>query len=120
MTVETFRNDPGNALSALKAQARRWRGERLAGVEAIGLAVALGVWIWIPERWPFALPFLALSAFGLWGITDRTLVAGRRRIPRPLRFALRGMRWLVAAAGVIAAAAALYLLFGALLGTVVS
>ena len=120
MTADTLRNDPGNALNALKAQARRWREERLAGVEAIGLAVALAVWIWIPERWPIALPFLAMSAFGLWGITDRTLVAGRRRIPRPLRYALRGLRWVVAAAGVIAAAAALYLFFGALLGTVVS
>ena len=120
MTADTLRNDPGNALNALKAQARRWRGERLAGIEAIGLAVALAVWIWIPDRWPFALPFLAMSAFGLWGITDRTLLAGRRRIPRPLRYALRGMRWLVAAAGVIAAVATLYLIFGALIGTVVS
>lgn len=120
MTADTLRNDPGNALNALKTQARSWRGERLAGIEAIGLALALAVWIWIPERWPLALPFLAMSAFGLWGITDRTLVAGRRKIPRPLRYALRGMRWLVAATGVIAAAAALYLFFGALIGTVVS
>ena len=120
MTADTLRNDPGNALNALKAQARRWRGERLAGIEATGLAVALAVWIWIPARWPLALPFLAMSAFGLWGITDLTLIAGRGRIPRPLRYVLRGIRWLVAAVGVIAAAAALYLFFGALLGTVVS
>ncbi len=120
MTAETLRNDPGNALNALKARARSTRAERLAGIEAAGFAVALGIWIWFPEKWQVAIPFLAVSAFGLWGITDRTLLSGWRYIPVPLRYVLRALRWVFAAAGVTAAAATIYLIFGMLLGDVVS
>ncbi len=120
MTADILRNDPGNALSALKLRARRTGGARLFGFEAIGLAISLAVLIWLPERLPLALPFLAMSAFGLWGATDRALVTGWRKFPIPIRFLLRALRWLIAAAGVIAAAAALYVIVGVLLGTVVS
>ena len=120
MTANVLRNDPGNALNALKARARATPGGRLFGLEATGLAIALAVWIWLPQRWPLALPFLAISAFGLWGATDRALIAGRRRLPRPVRYLLRALRWIVAAAGIIAAVSALYLFVGLLLGTVVS
>ena len=120
MTADILRNDPGNALNALKSRARSTPSERLAGIEAVGFGVALAIWIWFPERWKVAFPFLALSAFGLWGITDRTLLSGWRHIPRPLRYLLRAMRWIFAAAGLAAATIALYLMFGVLLGTVVS
>ena len=120
MTADTLRNDPGNALNALKARARATAIHRLAGIEAVGLAAALAVWIWFPSRWPVALPFLAVSAFGLWGITDRKLLTGWRHIPVPIRYLLRAMRWLFAAAGVIAVAMAIYLIFGVLIGSVVS
>lgn len=120
MTADALRNDPGNALNALKTRARSTRADRLAEIEAAGFAVALAVWIWFPERWKLAIPFLALSAFGLWGITDRTLLSGWKRIPVPVRYVLRTLRWLFAAAGVIAAAATLYLIVGLLIGDVVS
>lgn len=116
MTADILRNDPGNALNALKARARITPSERLAGIEATGLGIALAVWIWLPERWAVALPFLALSAFGLWGITDRTLLSGWRRIPVPIRYLLRAIRWIFAAAGVIAAMATLYAIFGVVVG----
>ena len=117
MTADILRNDPGNALNALKARARSTPSERLAGIEATGLGVALSVWIWFPEKWVVALPFLALSAFGLWGITDRTLASGWRKIPVPLRYLLRAMRWIFAAAGVIAAMTTIYAIFGVLIGS---
>lgn len=120
MTADTLRNDPGNGLDALKLGARRTHNSRLVGAEAAGLLLSLGVWTWIPERWPLALPFLAISAFGIWGVTDHTLVAGRRTMSQPLWIFLRVFRWTVGLAGVVAAVAALYLVVGELIGTVVS
>lgn len=117
MTADILRNDPGNVLNALKARARSTPSERLAQIEAVGLGIALAIWIWFPERWAIAFPFLALSAFGLWGITDRTLLSGWRHIPVPLRYLLRAMRWIFAASGVVAAIATLYLTSGLLLGS---
>ncbi len=120
MTADTLRNDPGNALYALRSRARETDVARLVSVETAGLAGALGIWIWLPSRWPLALPFLALSAFGLWGVTDRTLVAGGRSMPVAFRYVLRSLRWIIVAAGVIAAAASVYLIVGEAIGTVVS
>ena len=120
MTADTRRNDPGNGLNALRSGARRTPNARLVGTEAAGLMVALVVWIWIPDRWPIALPFLAISAFGMWGVTDHTLVAGRSTMSQPLWVFLRGFRWIVGFSGVVAAVSALYLIVGELIGTVVS
>lgn len=120
MTADTLRNDPGNGLNALKSSARRTPDSRLVGTEAAGLLFSLVIWIWIPERWPLALPFLAISAFGMWGVTDHTLVAGRRTMSQPLWVFLRVFRWIVGFAGVVAVVATLYLIVGELIGTVVS
>jgi hypothetical protein len=116
VTSDILRNDPGNALNALKSRARSTPSERLAGIEAAGFGIALAIWIWFPENWQAAFPFLALSAFGLWGLTDRTLLSEWRHIPVPLRYLLRALRWIFAAAGVSAAIITFYAICGWLLG----
>ena len=119
MTADTLRNDPGNIVNALAARARRTRSSELVASEAAGLAVALGVYVWIPDHWPVALPFLALSAFGLWGVTDHVLVAGRRSLSPELKFALKVFRWIVGVAGVVAAGSVIYIVGGILIGEII-
>ncbi|MDO8502170.1 MAG: hypothetical protein Q7S20_10035 [Gemmatimonadaceae bacterium] len=120
MTADTLRNDPGNALTALAGSARRAPNGWLVGAESIGLAAALAVWIWTPDRWALALPFLALSAYGLWGVVEHVLQEGRRSLPGPVRMTLVAIRFLISAVGVAAAAAAGYAVVGAAIGTVIS
>lgn len=120
MTPESPCTDRGNALDALKSSARRTRDSRLVGAEAAGLLFSLAVWICIPARWPVALPFLALSAYGIWGVTDHALIAGRSTMSDGLWHSLRCFRGMVGIAGAIAGVLALYLIVGKLVGTVVS
>lgn len=119
MTADTLRNDPGNILNALAARARRARSSALAASESVGLAVALAVYVWLPGHWPVALPFLALSAFGLWGLADHVLGAGRRSLSPLMRVAVRSFRWIVGLAGVVTAASVIYILAGILIGEII-
>lgn len=120
MTADGPGTDRGNALTALRSSARRTRDSRLVGVEAAGLLFSLVVWVWIPERWPLALPFLVVSAFGIWGVTDHALIAGRSTMSDAVWNFLRCFRWIVGFAGVTAAVLVLYIVVGKLVGTVVS
>ena len=43
---------------------------QLAALETLGLLGVLSIVAWIPDTLELALPFLALSMFGFWGIAD--------------------------------------------------
>ncbi|HEX2722921.1 MAG TPA: hypothetical protein VHM24_08385 [Gemmatimonadaceae bacterium] len=120
MTEHAVPGYSGNALVALRARARATPWDRLVFVQAAGLAAALAVWMWLPAHSELALPFLSLSAFGIWGVVDRTLGAKRRTLAAPARYCLRALRWVVALLGVAAGAATLYLTAGAMIGTIIS
>lgn len=120
MTAAALRRDPGNVFIALARGARRTPALTLIVLESAGLTLALMVWTWAPARWQLALPCLALSAFGLWGLTDKAIAAGGRRIDPLLFVILRSFQLAVAGAGVTAAAVACYLLIGRAIGTVIS
>jgi hypothetical protein len=116
MTASALRKHPGNILYALAKRARKTSGGALVALESAGLASALAIWIWAPAHWQLALPGLALAAFGLWGIIDKT-VAARGRRPDPLVLViLQALRFVVAACGVAAAVSAGYLIVGYLMG----
>ncbi len=117
VTVSLPRTEPGNALIALRKRARRTASRSLVTLECAGLAAALAIWIWAPGRWRLALPFLALSSFGLWGVTDRLISANRRRMDPLVEAALRSLRLAIAVAGTACAAAALYLALGKAIGS---
>jgi hypothetical protein len=120
VTAAALRRDPGNALNALARRARRTSHASLIALEAAGLTIALTVWVLAPGRWQLALPCLAVSAFGLWGLADKVIAAGGRRMD-PLVFALlRVFQIVVAACGVAAAAVLGYLIVGRAIGTVIS
>jgi len=110
-----------NLPAALVARARAASDGRLALDAVCGVFVAIAVAAWHPRMW--LIPFSAaicFAAYGGWGIADRELreradVAGTVVI-RMLRVA----RSLTAAAGVIAAATALFAVLGIVLGTWIS
>jgi hypothetical protein len=111
---------PAQSLGAfLAARARTRTDGRLALDAAAGVVAAAVLALWRPYSWPVWLGVaLALGAFGLWGIADRSAagMAPDVRARRPLLAAR-------AAAAVVGAAAALLALWGALflaLGTWIS
>ncbi|MEO8193428.1 MAG: hypothetical protein ABI681_06225 [Gemmatimonadales bacterium] len=120
MTAASLRHDPGNALTALGDRARSMSSANLVALELAGLAIALALYMWLPRRLAFALPFLALSAFGLWGVVEHVVEERGRRMHRRARLLLRLFQLVFAVAGVVAAAATGYLIVGRLIGTVVS
>lgn len=120
MTAAALRRDPGNAFNALAHRARRTPPASLFALESAGLAAALAVWIWTPARMQLALPCLALSAFGLWGIMENVIAAGGRRMDPLFSVIVRSLQFVVAAAGAAAAAVAGYMIIGEMIGTVVS
>ena len=121
MTAAPLRRDPGNILVAIADLAKATPNPWLVGVEAAGLAVAMGIWIWFQDAWRLSLPFLSLSAYGIWGVIEHFISPHRRRQPVPIRvILLRPLQFLVAAAGILAVTAGLFMLIGALIGSVVS
>jgi len=120
VTAAALRRDPGNAFNALAARARRASPASLVALETLGLIAALAVWIFFPARWQFALPFLASSALGFWGVVDKLIVSRGRQIDPLLEVVLRGLQLLVAIGGVTAAAIAGYLIVGQAIGTIIS
>jgi hypothetical protein len=120
MSAAALRRDPGNALDALANRARRTSAELLVGVEITGLVIALAIWIFAPDHWILALPFLAMSAFAVSGVIDQTIVAAGRRIDPLMSAVLRSFRVTIVAAAIMALAIAGYIILGRMIGTVIS
>jgi hypothetical protein len=120
VTAAALRRDPGNAFNALATRARRASPASLVALETAGLFAALVVWAFFPARWQYALPLLAFSALGLWGVIDKMIASRGRQIDPLVEAVLRGLQLLVAVAGVTAATIAGYLIIGGAIGTVVS
>jgi hypothetical protein len=104
-----------NAFIAIAEKARRLSDAKLVAAEAIGLGGALAVLAWTPRTLELAFLSIALGALGIWGVTDHMLES-RRRASAPLRLALSGFRFSIAAVGVAAAIASFYALIGRLMG----
>ena len=118
MTAARLSRDPGNALVAIADLAKATPNPWLVGIEAAGLVVALGIWFWIPAAWRLSLPFLSLSAYGIWGVIEHIIAPVRRRRPTPIRvILLRPLQSIVAVAGIIAATVSFFILVGNLIGT---
>ena len=88
---------------------------KLVAAEVVGFGGALAVIAWTPRTLELALVAAALGALGMWGVTDH-MVEARPRTIAPLRLALSGLRFTIAALGMAAAIAAGYALIGRLMG----
>jgi hypothetical protein len=104
-----------NAFIAVAQKARRMSDAKLVAAEVIGFGGALAVLDWAPRTLELAFLATALGALGVWGVTDHMLES-RRRAMAPLRWALSGFRFTIAAVGVAAAIAAGYAMIGRLMG----
>jgi hypothetical protein len=120
MSAALLRDDNGNALNAIAGRARRASAGILVSFETAGLAAALAIYALAPRRWPLVLPFIALSAFGLWGLCDRFLSSRTGRRYRTQRHLLRWTERLIATTGIVAALGAVYVMIGWLMGVYIS
>src|SRR5688500_13402614 len=118
MGPRTSSAEPPGPLVALAGRARRTSDSRLVGLEILGVLTVIGVIAWFPDQLPLSLPGIALSMFGLWGVTDHFRHSGRRS--RAVHLPLRVLQFVVAVIGTTAVAAAIYVIAGRLIGTVVS
>ncbi|HJU66253.1 MAG TPA: hypothetical protein VJ596_11275 [Gemmatimonadaceae bacterium] len=74
MSAPIGRSAPDETIfTVLAERARRTPDWRLALYAGLGIAATGGVLLAGSARWPFIAPFMALAAFGVWGITDREL-----------------------------------------------
>jgi hypothetical protein len=108
-------------LAMVASRARRTSDGALAACAGAGL-IALALLVAIHPRWgALLLPFVALGAFGAWGIADRELAPRLTRVPRSRAVAaLVAARWISAALGTVAAIAGAMWLMTVLLGPFIS
>lgn len=108
-------------LAMVASRARRTSDGALAACAGAGL-IALALLLAARPRWgALLIPFVALGAFGAWGIADRELSPRLARVPRPRAVAaLVAARWIFAAIGTIAAIASAMWLMTVLLGPFIS
>jgi hypothetical protein len=99
-----------NVYHALADWAVRADGRLLAAWAVVGWLDALGIAVFLPGLWLLAMPFVSISALGVWGLATRrlrTLDAGGPPAPRR-RQALLAVRAAAVTIGTIAAIAAFY------------
>ena len=108
MTAAVMARDSGNVFVALAQLARSLPGPALVSLEALGLLLALALFAWTPGHWPFVLPCLSVSAFGLWGVCDHLIAS---RPGHPFRMQRRMLRWFQSTIATVGTAAALYAVF---------
>ena len=120
MTAATLRRDPGNAFVAIAALARSFSNPALVGIETLGLAASLALFIWLPQQWPLTLPCLALGSFGLWGVCDRYVASRPGHRYRTLRKILRVFQSIIAGIGIAALLLGGYALVGWVMGVYIS
>jgi hypothetical protein len=120
MTAATLRRDPGNAFVAIAALARSFSNPALVGIETLGLAASLALFIWLPQQWQLTLPCLALGSFGLWGVCDRYVASRPGHRYRTLRKILRVFQSIIAGIGIAALLLGGYALVGWVMGVYIS
>lgn len=89
-------------------------------MEAAGFAAVLVVFAFTPNNLVLALPFIALSMFGLWGVAEHVRSTAGVPRSRSKSAAISLFQWIAAVIGTVAAAAVLYGAAGRAIGTVVS
>jgi hypothetical protein len=104
-----------NAFIAVARKARRMSDAKLVAAEVMGFGGALLVLAWTPRTLELVFLTTALGALGVWGVTDHMLES-RRTATLPVRWALTGFRFTIAAVGLTAAIASGYALIGRLMG----
>ncbi len=111
-------DDSGNAFIALAHRAKATPAPVLVACEIAGFGTALAVCAIAPSLSKIAFPFLAIGAFGLWGIVDH-LLESPPRLKSWRRSALRAFQLLVAITGIAFAIATGFVAAGWLMGTFV-
>jgi hypothetical protein len=113
--------EPPGLYAALAARARRSSDAMLASLAGVGVIATLLLVAVRPWWGVYALPLVALGAFGVWGIIDRELAdraAGGRATK--YRRAFVAAQWLVVALGTIAVLVTAFAVLGLFLGTIIS
>jgi hypothetical protein len=111
-------DESGNAFVALAHRAKATPGPMLVACEIAGFGTALVIYAIAPSHASIAFPFLAIGAFGLWGIIDHVLESPPR-LKSWRRSALRSFQFLVAMMGITFAIATGFVAAGWLMGTFV-
>ena len=99
-----------NVYHALAEWAVRADGRLLSAWAIVGWLDALGIAVFLPRWWLLAMPFVSVSALGVWGLATRrlrTLDAGGP-LAALRRQALLAVRTAAVTIGTIAAIAAFY------------
>ena len=109
----------GNAIVALADKARSSPSWILLSLELFGLGGALAAYAMSPHKPAIVFPFLGIAAFGLFGTVDHVLQTPPR-LKSWRRSLLRGFRFVAGAAGVVCAAATVFLISGWMIGTFIS
>ena len=104
-------------LEMLAAVAKRTPDATLLGLEIAGLVAAIVMIALNPQRVTFALPFVAVSAFGLWGIAEHRR---SNETTRSVRSALSMFQVVVVAAGASALLLLIFAIAGRAIGTIIS
>jgi hypothetical protein len=106
-----------NPLELLGAIAKRTPDATLLGLEIAGFIAAMSMIALSPGQITFALPFVAVSAFGLWGIAEHRRSS---ETARSIRSALSMFQFVVVAAGASAVLLVIFAIAGRAIGTIVS
>ena len=103
-------HSPENVYPALAEWAVHADGRLLAAWAVVGWVDALGVAVFLPGWWLLAMPFVSISALGVWGLATRRLRAlqASGTLPSARRQALLAVRAAAVTIGTIAAITAFY------------
>ena len=109
--------DQRTPLDILAAIAKRTPDATLLGLEISGFGVAILMVALIPGQITFALPFVTVSAFGLWGIAEHRR---SNETARSIRSALSMFQFVVVTAGASAVLLLIFAIAGRAIGTIIS
>lgn len=93
---------------------------QLAALETLGLLGVLSIVAWSPDTLELALPFLALSMFGFWGIAEHARGARDPLRRDPVATALSVLQGISVLIGACSIAAAIFTAIGWAIGPIVS
>lgn len=107
-------------LQFLAGRARAMPHMLLAALETLGLLGVLSILGWHSEKVELALPFLALSMFGFWGIAEHARKARDPLRRDPIAVVLSGLQGISVVIGACSIAAAIFAAIGWAIGPIVS
>ena len=112
--------DDVGPLQFLASRARAMPDVLLATLETLGLLAVLSILAWSPQTLKLALPFLALSMFGFWGIAEHARQARDPLRRDPVATALFAVQGICVLIGACSIAAAIFTAVGWAIGPIVS